>query len=812
MKNRKTSVITTHISIILALLTVFGMISISPVVSAETYGNYSYSVSGGEATITGFSGSGDITVPSKIGGYPVRAIGVRAFFNKASLTSVVIPDSVRTIADYSFMSCSSLKSVTIGNGVTDIGVEAFMTCPKLETLRFGNGLKRIGEVAFCGCGLLKEIVFPDSLEVIGGGSFTECSALKTVKLGKSVSEIGETAFYGCGKLNEITVDEGNGSFVSIDGVLYTKDVTEVVWCPISKTEIDLPESVTIIGKGAFAGCGHIKDFAIPGNVTKIGPSAFMEFNTLTDLIIPDSVENVGRYAFSHISTLKSVTIGKGLKGISDGLFIGCKSLTSLTIPEGVTEIGKEAFKDCSSLKTVTIPAGVTSIGADVFTNCYALTDIYFGGTRSEWNSISANASVPEDTVVHFGEIPPDVDPFEGFIDIKAGDYYAEAVSWAVEHGITSGTSKTTFSPNDGCTRGQVVTFLWRAVGSPEPKSENNPFTDIKADDYYYKAVLWAVEKNITKGTSSTKFSPSDVCTRGQIVTFLWRAAGEPELSETVNPFGDVATGDYFFSAVLWAVQKGITKGTSEKTFSPNDTCTRGQVVTFMFRSAKDDGTPKDESSDPSFTPDPPQTDAGLLATVEIYPYNDGNVAVVNVKNATGHDCSVKVRGTYKKSDGTEISSELKFFSGLSADDDNYFIFDPGFAFENIKCEIKEMKDGSSAYSGLFSFASSGTASIPANSVESVPDGYMGFFDKPLVRIDVAAPGDLYLKADFLIFDNTGKPISLNKYKGKPSEGHIDSEIPLECEQKDGKYILPDNLKGNIRIIVALVDISDVMFT
>ena len=585
MKSNKKPVLAVHISIILVVLTVLGMISFLPAY-AGTSGYYSYSVSGGEATITGFSGSGDVIIPSEIDGYPVTTIGVRAFLNKPSLTSVVIPDSVRTIADYSFMSNPSLVSVTVGNGVTDIGLEAFMSCASLKTLKLGNGLKRIGDIAFCGCNQLEEVVFPDSLEVIGGGSFTECSALKTVKLGKNVSKIGETAFYGCGKLDEITVDEGNGSFVSIDGVLYTKDVTEIVWCPASKTGIDIPESVTVIGDGAFAGCGQIKDFAIPKNVTRIGATAFMEFNTLTDLVIPDGVEYIGRTAFSHISTLKTVKIGSGLKSISTGLFIGCKSLAELTVPEGVTEIEKGAFKDCSSLKTITIPGSVTRMGDDVFGNCYALTEINFGGTRSEWDAISANADVPEDTVVHFGEIPPDVDPFEGFIDIKAGDYYAEAVSWAVEHGITSGTSKTTFSPNDGCTRGQVVTFLWRAVGSPEPKSENNPFTDIKADDYYYKAVLWAVEKNITKGTSSTKFSPSDVCTREQIVTFLWRAAGCPEPGTKNNPFRDVKEDDYFYKAVLWAVENGITKGTTERTFSPNEVCTRGQIVTFIYRNKK----------------------------------------------------------------------------------------------------------------------------------------------------------------------------------------------------------------------------------
>ncbi|MBQ6678135.1 MAG: leucine-rich repeat protein [Clostridia bacterium] len=580
MKSNKKSVLTVCVSMILAVLAVFEVISFSPAY-AGTSGSYTYSVSGGEATIIGFSGSGDVTIPSEIDGYPVTAIGERAFFHKLSLTSVVIPDSVRAIADYSFMSNPSLVSVTIGNGVTDVGLEAFMSCTKLETLKFGNSLRRIGSAAFCACDLLEEVIIPDSVEIIGSGSFTNCTVLKTVKLGKSVYEIEKNAFYGCGILNEISVDEENGSFVSIDTVLYTKDMTEIIWCPMSKTTIDLPESVTIIGDGAFAGCGHIKDFSIPENVTIIGADAFMTCDSLTDLVISDSVVEAGEHAFAHISTLKSVNIGMGLEKISEGLFEGCKSLTDLTVPEGVTEIGQEAFKDCSSLKTITIPASVTSIGNEAFGKCYSLTDVYFGGTRSEWNVISANADVPEDAKVSCSDGV--VISQMRFIDVDEGEYYAEPVAWAVEQGITSGTGKNTFSPNDGCTRGQVVTFLWRTAGSPEPKSKSNPFNDVKTDDYYYKAVLWAVEKNITKGTSNTKFSPSDVCTRGQIVTFLWRASGEPEPETAGNSFQDVKETDYFYDAVLWAVEKGITKGTSNKTFSPADTCTRGQVVTFLFR-------------------------------------------------------------------------------------------------------------------------------------------------------------------------------------------------------------------------------------
>ena len=186
-------------------------------------------------------------------------------------------------------------------------------------------------------------------------------------------------------------------------------------------------------------------------------------------------------------------------------------------------------------------------------------------------------------------IDPPTPPTPGnpFKDVASGEYFYDPVLWAVNHTpqITKGTSDTTFSPDATCTRGQVVTFLWRAMGEPEPTSAVNKFTDVATSDYFYKAVLWAVEKGITLGTSDTTFSPNDPCTRAHVVTFLWRAEGRPQASGT-NPFADVASGQYYYSAVLWAVSKNITQGTSATTFSPDNPCTRAQIVTFLYRDMK----------------------------------------------------------------------------------------------------------------------------------------------------------------------------------------------------------------------------------
>ncbi len=169
-----------------------------------------------------------------------------------------------------------------------------------------------------------------------------------------------------------------------------------------------------------------------------------------------------------------------------------------------------------------------------------------------------------------------------FIDVLPGAYYYDAVEWAVAEGITNGITATTFCPDMVCTRAQMVTFLWRAAGKPVPKTTEMPFKDVAFGVYYYDAVLWAVEEGITNGTSATTFSPDATVTRAQTVTFLWRMQNSPE-ADGKMVFSDVKQDAYYTDAVLWAVEEGITNGTSATTFSPDAGCTRAQIVTFLYR-------------------------------------------------------------------------------------------------------------------------------------------------------------------------------------------------------------------------------------
>ena len=208
--------------------------------------------------------------------------------------------------------------------------------------------------------------------------------------------------------------------------------------------------------------------------------------------------------------------------------------------------------------------------------------VILGGVTITDNKFTMPAEDVEVQAVFEKDAPISKHPF---LDVPAGAYYEDAVVWAVGKGITSGTNATTFDPNGTCTRAQAVTFLWRTAGSPTPKTKLMPFPDVPVGSYYWNAVLWAIEQGITEGTSYLTFSPNDSCTRAQIVTFLWRAKGNPAVSGNA-PFTDVAPDAYYAAAVTWAEKNGITGGIGNGLFGSNNTCTRAQIVTFLYRAIK----------------------------------------------------------------------------------------------------------------------------------------------------------------------------------------------------------------------------------
>ena len=281
------------------------------------------------------------------------------------------------------------------------------------------------------------------------------------------------------------------------------------------------------------------------------------------------------------NNVKKIVIGSGITSIGRAAFQGCAYVKSVDIANGVTKICRGAFTQCWALESVIIPTSVNTIEMTAFGNAISgstMNDVYYCGSAAQWGRISIGEH--NDSLLK-ASFHYNYDPNMSFTDVAAGSYCYDAVQWAVANGITNGTDATHFSPNAGCTRGQVVTFLWRAAGEPTVGG-NVGFVDVAPGSYCYEAVKWAVANGITNGTDATHFSPNAACTRGQVVTFMYRAEGEPAVGGNVG-FVDVAAGSYCYNAVQWAVANGITKGTDATHFSPNATCTRGQVVTFLYR-------------------------------------------------------------------------------------------------------------------------------------------------------------------------------------------------------------------------------------
>ena len=555
------------------------------------------------------------------------------FDNLDLISSVKIENGVTTIGAYAF-EFSDITDVEIPDSVTSIGQGAFGYCIELGNVEIPDSVTIIGGYAFAGSTNLTSVEIPGNVTTIGESAFRGCESLSSVKFYGNAPEIGEDAFlyvtatayypannptwtaevmdnyggnltwvpYGsCGDNLTWTLDDAGTLTISGTGKMsyFSEGTSPWHMKRTSVKTVVIEDGVTSIGNSAFYGCISLTEITIPEGVTSIGDDAFYDCSSLTEITIPEGVTSIGEAAFYGCSSLTEIIIPEGVTSIGEAAFSGCSSLTEITIPEGVTSIGEAAFSGCSSLTEITIPEGVSSIGDGAYYGCSSLTDVYYGGTESEWNDLD---NTPNATRIHY-----DCSSAEGhwmvhgklkvcdcgyiagenpFTDVNEGDFFYDPVMWAVVNGVTTGATENTFDPNGSCLRAHVGTFLHRAAGNPEPSSTNNPFTDVASGSFFYKPVLWAVEEGITNGTSPTTFGAYNNCNRAAVVTFLWRAAESPEPTSTTNPFVDVATDAFYYKAVLWAVENGITNGVDATHFGPTANCTRGQVVTFLYRTYK----------------------------------------------------------------------------------------------------------------------------------------------------------------------------------------------------------------------------------
>ena len=564
--------------------------------------------------------------------------------NKNKITTLIIDDGVTKIGRILFQDCINLKDITIGSGVTSIGEYAFENCTSLTSVTIPGAVTHIGSYAFRGCTGLTSLTIGNSIVSIGYAAFGDCNALADVyflgtmaewnavkidgynyKLEATIKHFegsGEEENNTCGENLTWTLDFKTGVMeISGTGPMYGwNDRSDVPWSKYGNivTSVVIDDEAEDIGMCAFSCCGRLTSIKIGSGVTSIGEHAFEYCSVLTDAEIPDSVISIGAHAFSGCEGLTSLTIGAGVKEIGEFAFCGCKNVTSAAvsnentvydsrydcnaiietatntliagfkntvIPDGVTSIGIYAFSTCSSLKSLSIGSGVKSIGNYAFYGCTGLTDVYFHGTKSEWNAIAIGEDNDCLTEAKIHCSDGLLEPAPTFNDVPANAWYYDAMRYAVSNKLMNGVGNNNFAPDAPMTRAMLVTVLWRYEGSP--KEGTNGFRDVPAGDWYTDAVAWAAANGIVGGVGNGRFDPNGNITREQMAAILYRYAQRKDLDTSkrgsLSAFPDESkVSSYATDAIAWTVAEGIINGSGGKLL-PQGNATRAQVSAILMR-------------------------------------------------------------------------------------------------------------------------------------------------------------------------------------------------------------------------------------
>ncbi|MCR5608444.1 MAG: leucine-rich repeat protein [Lachnospiraceae bacterium] len=352
----------------------------------------------------------------------VTSIGTRAFEYCYALESVKLSANINSISEGCFYNCTALKKITIPAGVTSIDRYAFYGCNNLKEVVLPNTLTGIRYEAFYECYALEKIDLPESLTYIDNYAFISCKTLTNVTIPKNVISIGESVFNGCSSLESFTVDSNNGYYASVDGILYNKEITEIISCPQNKSEIKIPDTVTSLNR-QLNSCKFEK-IEIPDTLTNLGDYAFSSCSSLKEIKIPDGITTIKQYTFDGCSSLTKVTLPSGLKRIERGAFDDCRALESIVIPEGTEYIGENAFSytglkeitfpesllyiggyafNYAKLTTVTIPKNVTTIGTKAFDDCEMLTEINVDANNEYY--ASRDGVLYDKSFIYLQEVP-----------------------------------------------------------------------------------------------------------------------------------------------------------------------------------------------------------------------------------------------------------------------------------------------------------------------------------------------------------------------------------------------------------------------
>ena len=410
---------------------------------------------------------------------------------------------------------------------------------------------------------------------------------------KTSSSSGGSSGGSSSSSDKVTVEEPStsGGTTTVEVKVETRTSGTTTSATVSRKDMDkaVTSAVEAAAKAGTAPAIEVKvetgdkttavNVSLPAKSLKTLSAAEGATLSITSDVADVVLDSESTAALAEQATGSTVTVAvKPATGLNSAQKEAVEGATVIDV--SVTSGGKQITDFGGGVLAVSVkyalPDGVSSAEVQVF----YLTD----GGALEAHETSYSGGKVTFTTTHLSKYVIGTKSMMGisFEDVLLGQYYYDAVAWAAKSKITAGVTATMFAPDKTCTRAEIVSFLWRAAGSPEPKSASNPFTDVDSSAYYYKAVMWAVEKGITAGTSETTFSPDKTCTRAEAMAFLHRSEGSPAASG-VGSFTDVPADAYYTNAVAWAVKSEITAGTSETTFSPDKTCTRAEIVTFLYR-------------------------------------------------------------------------------------------------------------------------------------------------------------------------------------------------------------------------------------
>lgn len=578
-----------------------------------------------------FSSCSSLTSVEILG--PVKELtGTSGVFSGCTaLENVTLPDTLTSLGNGAFNGCKALEEINLPKGLTEIGREAFNGCESLKEAIIPSGVTKIPDFAFTGCLALEKVELPEGITSIGEYAFdltvdktgngdfvNENPKLKFINIPSTVTSISGNFLGG--------VKADGGTALIFEGATPPTFATDAL-AGISDDGMNKPvvyypagaeDAYTKAGSALVTGglVSKPNEGGTPDNQYALSiteDTASVKVGKTVQLTVTSTVPTGAALEWSS-SDAEIATVSNGT---ITGVKVGSATITASIVKNDVTLVSDSCSVTVSEESSGGGGGGGSSSSGDYIVSVDKTTHgkVTVSPSRADKGD-TVTITVKPDTGYELDELTVtdkngdeikltekddnkftfkmpgskvtvetsfkliETEPENPFTDISKSDYFYDAVLWAADKGITSGVTDTLFAPNASCTRAQMVTFLWRANGSPVVDYAMN-FTDVPADAYYADAVRWAVSKGITSGISETSFAPDMTVTRAQTVTFLYRAAGSPAVNG--GSFADVDANAYYADAVAWAVSEGITSGTSATTFSPDAACTRGQIVTFLYR-------------------------------------------------------------------------------------------------------------------------------------------------------------------------------------------------------------------------------------